>query len=355
VPPTLSLADIFQLGYYWECKVLLTAVKLDVFGALAGGACSAAEVSRRLQTDRKATEVLLNALVSIGLLRKSGEQTFCQGTPTSSKEVCVMKQVGVMTAIAIGAIALLAAPLTARAGGEVEGKVTFSGEPPAPKEFLFSKFPNPEFCGKNPNKDAKGEKRLLHEVQVGKDGDLKNTVVAVTGINDEKFQAEFKGEDIIAKLCEFLPYTGVVVPNQSSFRVMNTDADPDDPKSVKGVLHNPHAFEKKGPSSTTIFNIGLPEKDKGLDKPIKLRKAAQGSVFKLICDQHEFMQFWALPITSPYYAVVGEDGKFEIKDVPAGKYKLVAWHPALNKGNPIEQEIEVKDGASASAKFEFKP
>src|SRR3989442_13684385 len=50
------------------------AVKLDVFGALAGGACTAAEASRRLQSDRKATEVLLNALVSIGLLRKSGEQ-----------------------------------------------------------------------------------------------------------------------------------------------------------------------------------------------------------------------------------------------------------------------------------------
>src|SRR5437870_10769022 len=41
---------------------------------MAGGACTAAEVSRRLQTNLKATEVFLNALVSIGLLRKSGEQ-----------------------------------------------------------------------------------------------------------------------------------------------------------------------------------------------------------------------------------------------------------------------------------------
>ena len=73
------------------------------------------------------------------------------------------------------------------------------------------------------------------------------------------------------------------------------------------------------------------------------------------CDQHEFMQTWGLPITNPYYAVVGADGKFEIKDVPAGKYKLVAWHPALNGKKPIEQEIEVKDGAQANAKFEFKP
>jgi hypothetical protein len=263
-------------------------------------------------------------------------------------------KIGAFTAIAIGAIAFLAAPMTSWAGGTVEGKVSFAGKAPAPKEFLFSKFPNPKFCVKNKNKDAKGEKRLLHEVEVGKDGGLKNAVVAVMGINDEKFQAEFKGQDITAELCEFLPYTGVVVANQSSFRVMNKDADPDDPKSVKGVLHNPHSFEVAGASSTTIFNIGLPEKDKGLDKPIKLRKTAQGSVFKLICDQHEFMQFWALPVTSPHYAVVGEDGKFSIKDVPAGKYKVVAWHPAINKGKPIEQELEVKDGAAAAAKFEFK-
>ena len=71
---TLSLAEIFQLGYYWESKVLLTAVKLDVFGALAVGGGSAVEVSRRLQTDPQTTGILLNALVSIGLLRKSGER-----------------------------------------------------------------------------------------------------------------------------------------------------------------------------------------------------------------------------------------------------------------------------------------
>lgn len=71
---TLSLAEIFQLGYYWESKVLLTAVKLDVFGALAGDGGTAAEVSRRLQTDPQATALLMNALASIGLLRKAGER-----------------------------------------------------------------------------------------------------------------------------------------------------------------------------------------------------------------------------------------------------------------------------------------
>ncbi len=266
-----------------------------------------------------------------------------------------MQNLRIMPMLALGTIALLGAPGASWAGGNIEGKVLFSGKPPAPKEFLFSKFPNPKFCVKNPNKDSKGEKRLLYEVEVGKDGGLKNAVVAIQGLNDEKFQEDFKGQEVVAELCEFKPYVTVVVPNQKSFRVMNHDADPQDPKSVKGILHNPHAFETLGASSTTIFNIGLPEKDKGLDKPIRLRKAARGSVLKMLCDQHEFMQTWALPITNPYFAMVGEDGKFEIKDVPPGKYKLVAWHPALNHRKPIEQEIEVKEGAETAAKFVFKP
>jgi hypothetical protein len=74
VARTLSLAEIFQLGYYWESKVLLTAVKLDVFGTLAGWAGTAKDVAQRLQADPKATRVLLNALVSIGLLRKEGDR-----------------------------------------------------------------------------------------------------------------------------------------------------------------------------------------------------------------------------------------------------------------------------------------
>jgi hypothetical protein len=319
-----------------------------------------------------------------------------------------MKKAGVLLTVGFVAIAFLLAPMVSWAGGTVEGKVSFSGKPPASKEFLFEKFPNPKFCVKNPNKDAKGEKRLLHEVEVGKDGGLKNAVVAIEGINDEKFVADFKGQDIQAELCEFKPYTSVVVENQKSFRVVNTDEeavkvevkkegdqlilkdlelDPKDKKFketkikasdtirtdtgtvkaadlkagdkvvvVRGVLHNPHSFKVKGTSSATIFNIGLPNKGDKLDKPLKPNSPKPGeSVFRMQCDQHDFMQVWALPITNPYYAVVGEDGKFEIKDVPAGKYKLVAWHPALNKGKVIEQEIEVKDGAAANAKFEFKP
>jgi ubiquinone/menaquinone biosynthesis C-methylase UbiE len=71
---SLSLAEIFQLGYYWECKVLLTAVRLDLFGVVARAANTAADVAGRLHVDPRATELLMNALVAIGLLHKSGER-----------------------------------------------------------------------------------------------------------------------------------------------------------------------------------------------------------------------------------------------------------------------------------------
>ena len=84
---------------------------------------------------------------------------------------------------------------------------------------------------------------------------------------------------------------GVVVA-QKSFRVENHDSDPDDPKSVKGVLHNPHSFFVKGASSATDFNIGLAEKGSKLDKPVKFKGGQEktGSTYRLQCDQHEFMQ-----------------------------------------------------------------
>ena len=252
------------------------------------------------------------------------------------------------------AAAFAVAPLASYAGGTVTGKVTYTGKSEE-KEFKFGKFPNPKFCpkigtdGKKPEL-VKGDTRILKTVEVGKDGALKAAVVAVTDIEDKAWMDGYKGTEVVAEFCEFLPYTGVVV-NKMNVKVENHDADPDDPKSVKGVLHNPHSFEVKGPSSSTIFNIALAEKGSSLDKKIILRKEKAGSYFRLQCDQHEFMQTFYLPVKNPHHTVVKDDGTFEIKDVPAGKHKLIAWHPFAGD---VEADVDVKDGASVTANFQIK-
>lgn len=69
----LSLAEVFQLGYYWETKILLTAVKLDVFSAVGEQPKAAQDIAGRLQADPNTLSLLLNALVAMKLLTKEGD------------------------------------------------------------------------------------------------------------------------------------------------------------------------------------------------------------------------------------------------------------------------------------------
>jgi SAM-dependent methyltransferase len=71
---SLSLAEIFQLGYYWETKILLTAVTLDVFSAIDAAPKTTAEIAQRIGANPHALELLLNALVAIGLLTKDSDR-----------------------------------------------------------------------------------------------------------------------------------------------------------------------------------------------------------------------------------------------------------------------------------------
>lgn len=58
-----------RINAFRESRVLLTAIELDLFTAIGGGA-TAQSAARRMGTDPRATEMLLNALVALGLLSK---------------------------------------------------------------------------------------------------------------------------------------------------------------------------------------------------------------------------------------------------------------------------------------------
>ena len=58
-------------------RALLTAVELDVFTSIGGDAATAPEVAARIGTHEGATEMLLNALVALGLLTKANGRFRC--------------------------------------------------------------------------------------------------------------------------------------------------------------------------------------------------------------------------------------------------------------------------------------
>ncbi len=245
-------------------------------------------------------------------------------------------------------------------GGTLSGKVSFKGAQPAPEKFEFSKFPQPKFCSQvdSDGKPGSGDgHRLRQDVKVNKGG-LADAVVYITNIEKGK-ALKMSMTQIQADNCRFLVQggasksVGVIFNDKTAggVAVLNVDADPSDPKTAAGVLHNPHGYTMVGVMSTTIFNKPLPTKGQTITekvKPIWFKKA--DAFMKVECDQHNYMNAWALPVENPYYAVVNDDGTFSIDQIPAGKYEVKAFHPKL--GFKVTQ-IEVAAKGKATANFEF--
>jgi 2-polyprenyl-3-methyl-5-hydroxy-6-metoxy-1,4-benzoquinol methylase len=61
---------------FQESRVMLTGIELNVFAAVGVGA-TASQVAAKIGTDSRATEMLLNALVAMGMLTKSGGVFHC--------------------------------------------------------------------------------------------------------------------------------------------------------------------------------------------------------------------------------------------------------------------------------------
>lgn len=68
----LSVPSIFQLGYYWNAKIFLTSVRLDLYTAISEGAKTAEEIAAHIKADPFFLKRMLDALVEIGLLKREG-------------------------------------------------------------------------------------------------------------------------------------------------------------------------------------------------------------------------------------------------------------------------------------------
>lgn len=232
-------------------------------------------------------------------------------------------------------------------GGTITGKISFTGEPRAPKTFKIEK--NPEICGK--------EDRILYEVSVA-DGALADAVIVIEELEKGKpyanfvllgpppgtrdvgagENADFPGTDIRPKTCIFGAFTGVVADG-SVLRFSNQDS----------VKHSPHTYEVKGRVRTSMHNKDL-EGEGTLELAVKFKKST-AKVIKLECDQHNHMQNWFYKISNPYYAFSAADGTFSIDKIPPGTYNLIAWHPILGEQ---EQEVVIEANGSLEVAFAFQ-
>ncbi|MBI5125282.1 MAG: methyltransferase [Planctomycetes bacterium] len=79
-----DLESLLELGWaYWKSQVIFAGVELGVFELLKEKGTESVEIARRLCTDPRATEMLLNALVGLKLLSKKAERY--KNTPIASQ------------------------------------------------------------------------------------------------------------------------------------------------------------------------------------------------------------------------------------------------------------------------------
>lgn len=79
--------------------------------------------------------------------------------------------------------------------------------------------------------------------------------------------------------------------------------------------------------------------------------SAQKSPIEFSCSMHPWMNGKFMVFDHPYFAVTDDDGKFTIKDCPAGKYRLVYRHETgFHKGKDgvLGLPVEIKAGAGGA-------
>jgi hypothetical protein len=90
---------------------------------------------------------------------------------------------------------------------------------------------------------------------------------------------------------------------------------------VKNSANISHNVNVLGGALGPNINPILPPNKSVEMKDIKARP----SVINISCSIHPWMKGYVWVFKSPYFAVTDADGKFEIKNAPARKYRLVIW------------------------------
>ena len=128
-------------------------------------------------------------------------------------------------------------------------------------------------------------------------------------------------------------------------------------KNSSTIAHN---VKVDGGTDNPNVNILIPA---GQQVPIPGWKPTKAAPVLFSCSIHGWMKGYARVFNHPYFAVTNDKGEFEIKDAPAGKYRLVVWHPEFgwvtgdgDKPDRKGKVITIKaGGATDLGKISLKP
>jgi len=213
-----------------------------------------------------------------------------------------------------------ATPIDPATVATVSGTVTLNGA--APKMAKIDMSQDPACKGTN-----------MAESVVADGNKLANVFVYVKeGLGDRTFDVPSDPVTIDQSGCKYHPHVLGVMAGQN-IKIVNSDQ----------TTHNIHPT----PADNREWNESQPPSSAPLEKNF----AREEIMLPVKCNQHPWMKMYVNVVKSPFYAVTGPDGKFEIKGLPPGDYTLAFVQEKLGTQ---EQKVTLgpKDSKTADVAFQ---
>jgi plastocyanin/predicted small lipoprotein YifL len=214
-----------------------------------------------------------------------------------------------------------ATPIDPATAATVSGTVKFEGVAPKPAKIDMSQDPN-----------CKGSNAA--ETIVAADGKLANVFVYVKeGLGNRTFALPKDPVTLDQSGCKYHPHVLGVMAGQT-VKIANSDP----------TTHNIHPT----PKDNREWNESQAPQAPALEKTF----AREEIMLPVKCNQHPWMKMYISVTKSPFYAVTGADGKFEIKGLPPGDYTLAFVHEKLGEQ---DQKVTLAAKESKTLDASFKP
>lgn len=210
--------------------------------------------------------------------------------------------------------------------GNLSGRFVFDGTAPKQAELNVSKE---KFCTKEPVLDE--------NIVVGDGGGLANVFIWVRKVDAAKVHPDYakSANDTVTldnSKCRFEPHA-LGVRTTQTLQIKNSDP----------MGHNTNVALTDGAFNTIIPAGTTSDRKAGSPEltPVQVK-----------CNIHDWMTGWLLVRPDPYFAISDKNGKFEIKNLPAGtELEFQVWQE--KSGYVDKAQVGGKDAGWKRGRFKY--